>query len=226
MQRQLSDADLAVIAAADTATTTVILAAALGKPYFTVAHARQKMHRLGSWCCPVAIGVCTECGGLLLTSPERPRMAHPACRHARAARYSRVRRREGRAAKSTPYVAAWREREPARSRELREQEKARLRARWPELPAEVQAAALAKLHAADARDYPLTVHRARQSGRPWRAEEDGYILEHAKTPAREVALVLGHTLWAVRHRRMRLRERREAAARTARGLTQVGARGD
>jgi hypothetical protein len=210
--RQLTDADLAVIAAADPSIPTVAIASELGKPYFTVAHARQKMARLGGWCCPVALGVCTECGGPLLTSPDRPRTTHPACLPARAARYSRVRRQEGKAATSTPYVAAWRQREPVRSRALREQDKARLRARWPELPAEEQAEMLARLHAADARDYPVTAEVAQHSGARWEPAEDRYILEHPQVPAREVALVLGRTLWAVRGRRVRLRHQQDGTA--------------
>jgi hypothetical protein len=212
MRRQLSDSDLGTIAGTDASVTTVVLAVELGKPYFTVAHARQKIARMGGWYCLVSAGRCSECGEPVLTSPDRRQSAHLACRPARAARYSRIARREGRATKSTSYVAAWREREPERSRELREQEKARLRARWPDLPAEERQALLARVHAADARDYPLTVGVAEQSGSPWTDEEDQYVLEHPKMPAREVALVLGRTLWAVRGRRMRLRRQPVSSA--------------
>lgn len=65
-----------------------------------------------------------------------------------------------------------------------------------------------KVHAADQRDYPLTLDEATNSGDRWSADDDAYVLDHLRDPAREVALELGRTLWAVRNRRVTLRKGR------------------
>jgi DNA-directed RNA polymerase specialized sigma24 family protein len=55
--------------------------------------------------------------------------------------------------------------------------------------------------------YFETVQAATNRDAPWTEDEDRVILERAGNPAYEVALALGRTLWAVRHRRSRLRKR-------------------
>lgn len=60
--RTLTAGDLAQIAGADPSTPTTQLAADLGKPYFTVAHARQVMRRRGGWLTLISVVPCTECG--------------------------------------------------------------------------------------------------------------------------------------------------------------------
>jgi len=200
--------DLAELASAPPTATSAELARRLGRPYFTVNHALKRLRRAGGWFTPLVWRTCTECGRPVASPRRRPqRRAHVFCRRARTARYSRERRWAG-LRRSTPYVRAWRARHPAELAEARERDKARMRERWPDLPAEAQAAALDKVHAADRRDYPLTLERAARSGAVWDEDEDRYILDHSKTPAREVALALGRTLWAVRNRRVRLRRQR------------------
>lgn len=66
-------------------------------------------------------------------------------------------------------------------------------------------ATLGGIPAASRRDYPITRDEAERAGSPWDGDEDAVILVHLDEPARDVALALGRTLWAVRHRRMRLR---------------------
>jgi len=116
-------------------------------------------------------------------------------------------RREGRAQKSTLYVRRWREEHPAELATEREREKVRQRERWPERPEEERAALLDRLHAADRRDATFTREEAEHAGTPWDADEDAYVLAHLREPAREVALQLGRSLWAVRNRRVALRRR-------------------
>jgi len=172
----------------------------LGKGYFTVAKAVQRIKR--GLACPLTWVPCSECGGLI--AGPRGRTAHPACERRRVVRWARERRRQ-RPGQSTPYVARYRREHPDAARELREREKAKLRERWPSLPLDVREAALAKVHAADARDYPLTLAQAEMSGAPWAGADDQIILKGMKRPAREVALELGRSLWAVRNRRVQLR---------------------
>lgn len=213
MRRVLTEEDLAFLATAPEDVPTTELAQRLGKPYFTVAHARQKLRREGGWLCRLVWRTCTECAAPVCSGTAAPRTAHPWCEDARQARYSRERRRR-QPGQSTPYVRAWRQRNPARLAVMREQEKAQTRAKWPLLPPEVQEAMLDKLHAADRRDYQVTVEEADRLGATWTSDEDQYVLDRLKEPAREVALVLGRTLWGVRGRRVRLR--RELTAEEAR----------
>lgn len=121
--------------------TAATLAAWLGRTgrYFTVAKALQRMRGPEGWHSPLVRRTCTECGAPLASPPAPRRTVHPWCEAARAACFQRQYRREGRARKSTPYVAAWRQRHPERERELREQDKARRRAQWPALPQERRA---------------------------------------------------------------------------------------
>jgi len=199
----LTDAQLAAIAAALDDVTATELARQLRAPYFTVAAARQRIRREG-WVCHLYPAVCTVCGGILLHGPQR-RLIHRQCEPAANAARQRQYRRDGRAQKSTPYVRRWREEHPDELATEREREKARQRERWPERPEEERAALLGRLHGADRRDAALTTDAAEHSGEPWDAEEDAYVLDHLHEPAREVALILGRSLWAVRNRRVVLR---------------------
>ena len=208
----LADADLAAIALASPEERTPALAARLGRPYFTVRHARLRIARAGGWWCALAWVPCTECGAVLVTAAASPHAhtVHPSCRAARAARYSRLARIR-QPGQSTPYVREWRERNPERLAEMREGEKARARARYPDRPSEERAADLAKLHAADLRDYAVTLPRASASGERWTAEDDAWLSAHPELPAREAALELGRTIWALRTRRSWLARQAENA---------------
>lgn len=203
----LSDEDLAYIAE-HVERSPIELSRELGKPYFTVHKARERIIARG-WACPLAWETCTECGRPVCGPARYPRRtAHVGCEGARNARLQRQYRTAGRAQKSTPYVAAWRRQNPERNAELRQQELARMRALWPALPPERQEELLDRAHEADQRDQALTAERANSSGERWTEEEDRYLLEHPKEPAREAALKLGRTLWAVRDRRVMHRKRR------------------
>jgi DNA-directed RNA polymerase specialized sigma24 family protein len=56
-------------------------------------------------------------------------------------------------------------------------------------------------------NYLETIQAATNGNVPWTPEEDRVILEHWHCPAHEVALILGRTHYAVRHRRSRLHNR-------------------
>ena len=60
---------------------------------------------------------------------------------------------------------------------------------------------------ADQRRYPETRAAATDNHEPWTEEEDRILLERAGDTAYEVALAMGRTIWAIRHRRSRLRKR-------------------
>lgn len=203
----LTDDDLARIAWSDPATPTTALARQTGKDYSTVAKARQRIARAGSWSCPVAWRDCDVCGEPVAGGPQK-RLRHDRC-HGEWARRNARERRATRApgSLSTPYVKAWRAANPDRNRELRDAEKAKRRDRWPNRPEEERKDILARAHEHDATAYPVTLERARQSGEPWTGEDDAYLIEHQRQPARDAGIALGRTLWSVRQRRVRLRRR-------------------
>ena len=49
--------------------------------------------------------------------------------------------------------------------------------------------------------------RANNAGAAWANDEDAYLIAHPGEPARETALKLGRTLWAIKTRRTELRKR-------------------
>ena len=80
------------------------------------------------------------------------------------------------------------------------------------LPEERKAALFARWHATDRRDYQITLEVADQRGEPWDEDDDRYILANMKSPARELALALGRTSYAVYRRRHKLRRWLETKA--------------
>ena len=90
-----------------------------------------------------------------------------------------------------------------------ERERALATRYFESLPEERKAALFAKWHATGRRDYEITLAVADQRGAPWTEDDDRYILANVEQPARELALALGRTLWAVYRRRRRLRRRLE-----------------
>jgi hypothetical protein len=77
------------------------------------------------------------------------------------------------------------------------------------LPEERRAALFAKWRATGRRDYAITLEVADQRGARWTEDDDRYILANMKAPARELALALGRTSYAVYRRRHKLRRRLE-----------------
>jgi hypothetical protein len=84
------------------------------------------------------------------------------------------------------------------------------RERWPTLPAEVRAAALAPLSESKARDQALTRAHADRALSRWSADEDELVLADSEAADRELALELGRSLYAVHMRRHYLRKRATA----------------
>jgi len=185
------------------------LARRLGRPYFTVRKAVQRIQRAGHWSTSLKAGSCPHCGQPVLLPPGVKARLHPRCRADRAAHRARD-RRKAHPGLSTPYARVWKVRHPQETVEMREREKARKREKWPSLSEEERKAILERAHEADRRDYPLTLESADSRGEIWSSDEDQYVLDHQTDPARDVALALGRTLWAVRNRRVRLRRRQES----------------
>ena len=175
----------------------------LGLDYWAVAYHHRRMRRAGGWVCELHWTTCAVCGRPLCYG-ERPRKVHVHCERRRVVERSRE-RRERNPGQSTPYVRRYREEHPEKLVEHRRKGLDYARARFEALPPELKAASLAKAHEADRRDQPLTAELAEASGSPWTADEDQYVLDHLLEPARDVALALGRTLWAVRNRRAHLR---------------------
>jgi hypothetical protein len=200
----LSDEDLVRIVEAPPEMTTVDLARRLGRPYNTVAHARRRFQRDG-WATTLRYTTCEICSDPIAYACSWKPKAHPQCHrayeNARAQRY-----RRGPHTPSTKYVYAWQQRNPDRARELYEQEKKRAAEKRHETwTAEQWAPVLERAHEADKRDQEITLELAENSGSAWTPDEDQYVWGHLTTPARDVALELGRTLWAVRGRRVWLR---------------------
>ena len=186
--------------------TAAELARRLGRPYFTIAKAVQRLRQRGGWYTVLAWGTCSECGrDLPMARDHSPRTAHLHCARKRTLRHQRDSRKR-RPGQSTPYVRAWRRHHPDQDAAHRERHRARVRALWPDLPEEEREAALAKVHAADQRDYELTAELAENSGAGWDPDDDRYIVEHWHDPARDLGLALGRSVWSVRNRRVALRK--------------------
>lgn len=183
------------------------IAKARGKQYFTVLKAlsRARSGAIRSVLHPVPCVVCGE-----VVQGPRGREVHPGCHQEKVRRKSARRRRENPDQKSTAYVRKWRRENPEANSLLRDREKALRREQIAALPVEERLAMAEKVHAADVRDQEITAPRAVRGGEEWTAEEDRIILERRKDPARDVALTLGRTLWAVRHRRSRLLKREQS----------------
>lgn len=207
LQVYLTDEQMAAIVCAPPELTTVALAVAIDAPYFTVAHARRRVQRQG-WVCPLVWTVCVVCGQPLARQRARAgqRSAHPQCEPERKRQLARA-YRALRPGLSTPYVREWRQRDPAHLERHRADNRARARRLFADGTPEYRQALLDKVRASDEDAYALTRDAASNGRALWSDDEDWYVWEHLETPARDVALVLGRTLWAVRTRRKLLRRR-------------------
>jgi hypothetical protein len=197
--------DMAVILQFAETLSAAEISRRLEKNYFTVAAAVRRARR-GQLRSSLSWTPCAECGKPIAGPVGRT--VHEGCEQARRNRWARERRAAS-PGSSTPHVRAWRAEHPEEDAMLREREKARLRERWPDLPEHERQESLQKVHDADARDQPITQVGARRARERWTEEEDKVVLSRLHDPAREVALDLGRTLWAVRHRRSVLRRRIE-----------------
>ena len=202
----LTPEELATIATAPSGLSTADLARQLGCYYFTVAKARQRIQQAGGWYTPLTWTICAACGQPLCHGPRR-RIVHVGCRSKRIAHLAKEHRKRDGHATSTRYVKAWRKRNPDKSLKLRDQEKARVaevRRTWtPEQWAPV----LERAHTEDRHDQAVTAELASRSGDTWTRDDDQFVLDNLHLPARDVALELGRSLWAVRNRRVYLRRK-------------------
>lgn len=204
----LTDTDLAHVAEHLDRPSSA-LARTRGRPYATVAKARQRLAREG-WVCRLVWTTCAVCGRPLATKAGAGhRTTHPGCVRERQAQLQRQ-YRVARPGQSTPYVRRYRAEHPERTREAGARSRDREREKRRDWPAERWEPLTQKLHESDQESYAVTLPLANASGAVWSAEEDRYVWEHLSVPARDVALHLGRTLWAVRSRRLRLRRRQEA----------------
>ena len=178
------------------------LAREIGRPYFTIAKALQRIRREG-WICQLHWTTCAVCGKPLAHGTPK-RVVHPACKAERVRRQARESRKRH-PGQSTPYVQRYLADHPEKVVEKRKAGLAYQREQMKKLsPTEMQAL-LEKAHKADIRDQELTAEVAGFSGDRWTGDEDEYVLDHLFDPAREVGLRLGRTLYSVRNRRVWLR---------------------
>ena len=204
MRGRLSPEDLAALAAAPPDATPAELARALGRPYGSVHHALRRLRRAGGWYCPLAPAPCAECG--LPVAGPRGRLTHVACAPGRERRGERERRAwlTGAAPEA---IERWGIPDPAACAARRARERAHAARYYRALPDEHRAALAATWRTTDRREHDLTRRAAERHYDAWTDADDRYVLEHGHTPAREVALALGRTTWAVRRRRWYLRHR-------------------
>src|SRR5579871_5935179 len=162
------------------------IARTVGASSWAVTEAVRRF-RLHGWICRVELRACADCGAPLTVDPAHPRVVCPTCRRTRIVLKARADRAAGRASTSTPYVKAYWATHPEKLAARQEQNKAQLRARWPELPAERRATILEQAHAADQRAYVHTLDGATARGQRWTDADDAYVLAHRADSAREVA---------------------------------------
>jgi hypothetical protein len=175
--RPLTDEQLAAIAWADPAETSLALARRLGRHRETVASFRRRLAELGGWGCPLTWSSCEGCGRPPSSGPQRTRRFHPAC---------------------------WAER---RKDTVRIWTRNRARRWWhARTPAECSAN-VAAVRARTDRAYQATRPRADRHRLPWTEDDDAALTDHHGGTLEEIALALGRTVFAVRDRRVVLRER-------------------
>ncbi len=204
---RLTDAQMAEIATAPSVESDAALATRLQRQYHTIRKARRRLRAAGGWMTPLLWNTCTECGKPVATPAgpiQRQRLAHVACAGARNVRYSRQ-ARVRRPGLSTRSVRAFRQQQPEAFAASRERERARFREQWPTLRPAQRQALLAPAHAADQRDYQITLELAEWQGAPWTADDDRYLIEYPNQAARLAGLALGRTIWSIRRRRVQLR---------------------
>ncbi len=202
----LGTEDLVEIATAPIEETTAQLAARLGRPYYTVHKARQRLVGEGL-ATKLKWTTCAVCGEPLCHGPHLRRV-HPQCKSAHVAHLARESRKR-KPGQSTPYVRRWRKTHQERARELATASRDKCRElRHATYTREDWQPLLDKAHQTDRRDQDLTAELAEESGNLWMPDEDQYVWDHLRDPARDVALYLGRTMWAVRNRRVRLRRQR------------------
>lgn len=205
---EIAGAALALPPDANLLAEAAALAARLGINPAGVEWNLRRMRKRGGWYTPLLLVPCVECG-LTLAGPPGASSHRTCTSRVAPARRRRERRASGETppGASTPYVRRWRQARPDAAAVLREREKAVAREQYHALPGSAQAAIVEKAHEHDRTAYPITLDAAWRRGDDWTEDEDRYVLEHPKMPARDVGLHLGRTLWAVRSRRVLLRRR-------------------
>lgn len=193
---------LAMIAAAAPTATPVQLARELGVPAYLVGWHLRRFRQRGGWYSDLKLPPCTECDQPVVGPPKQ--ITHIACLPARKARWVREKRHRFHA--EAPSDA----REAQRRRELQHATRY-----FHALPPERKAALFEKWQATVLRDYEITREVADSNKAPWTEDDDCYLLANEKQAARELALALGRTSWAVYRRRSRLRHQRALEAEQA-----------
>lgn len=200
---RLTDAQLAAIAFADLSEPASAIAERIDRDDATVDRARRRMRQAGGWLCPLVwtdCRVCGQpvCGGVI----GARRTVHAACAHERNRDYRRLATPEKRRAmgeQSRRWVVA----HPEQRREIDARRHAKRDAAMT--PAE-WAAYFDHLEAVAAADQERTRAEAWNAGQPWTDDEDALLIDNPRVAARDLALRLGRTLWAVKTRRGWLRD--------------------
>ena len=168
----------------------------------TVAYARRR-----PWICRVAYRRCAGCGQTVTvrdSGRNNDTAYHDACRKKVHNRTRRERRAQGLIPPSTPYVKAWRERNPLKSRIARDRE--RESAKQRRTPWDVEDA-IQQIRDYDEEASITARARATRRRQPWSAYEDEYLLEHIDETAASLAEEMGRTLHAIRSRKTHLRKK-------------------
>jgi hypothetical protein len=175
---QISDLQYAEIAWADSEERTSSLARRLQLPFSSVVNARRRFKIVG-FQCPIHWNTCGVCGKPVAGRTSRHRV-HRSCKPRRDNGYASNRYYRLTQSSLTPF---------------------------DRLTSEVQMASLERLHEVTLQDQELTLRSANRRKKPWTTAEDLYVIEHADSPAREIALVLGRSRYGVTRRKSDLRQR-------------------
>ncbi len=171
--------------------TAAELAHDLALPRELVAWNLRRFRSEGGWFCVLKLPPCTECGGPVVGPPKL--MTHQACLPARKARWVREKRQQLKATLS-----------PEALTERRDREREGCKRYYQSLPPERQAFLFAKWLTTTLREYQITREAADNHHSRWTEEDELYVLANLGIAAREVALALGRTSYAVYARRQHL----------------------
>jgi len=201
----LTDDQMARVAELAEHETVAAIARAIRAPYFTVHKAVQRVRDHG-WATNVCYRDCTRCGRRFASQTVNPwDVCGEACWLERQRERAR-RRRLAHPGQSTPYVRAWRERNPLKVLAARIRDSDRYRGQSRRLTDEQKRRHSAVAGRGRRAKNEATRELAERLGRVWTADDEQYIVEHPELTNTSIAYELGRTYSAVHGRRTLLRK--------------------
>ena len=203
----LTDEQMAILVDLADDHTRAEIAQALSASYFAVHKAVQRV-RARDWAVRLVYVACAVCGRPVVsaTTARRKVCVSSDCRRLRI--NARARRRgEDHPGQSTPYVRAWRGRNPGKVLAARIRETDRWRGKPHVLTPEQKQRHNAVANRGQKAKNERTRELADNHGQAWSSDDDQYIVDHQIETNTALAYTLGRTAHAVHHRRTFLRKR-------------------